>query len=186
MKTMKLHEGFKKNLYIRITKNLEQIATEANDKRENLEKRLKNHPRRPCTFPTDWHWRNSAVSKLNYYYFSKTFSLSIFVIWLQQLVISVKIKVLPSYWEMAEKMAIHNEVSYLAHSFFQTHFSKINDTEDPCKTFKYVFLKFKQWIETFTKNCRNSRIIGQQQVRKLNKARNKVFQNFANPVCTWN
>ena len=67
IKTMKLHDvGFKKNLYIRITKNLENIATEANDKRENLEKRLKNHPRRQCTFPTDWNWRNIVVSKFNY------------------------------------------------------------------------------------------------------------------------
>merc|ERR1739838_259170 len=136
MKTMKFHEGFKKNLYNRITRNLEKIATEANDKRENLEKRLKNHPRRPCTFPTDWHWRNSVV--------------------------------LPSISKL-QKMAIHNE---------------INDTENTCKTFQYVFLAFKQWIETFTKNCRNSKIIGQQQVRKLNKERNKVFQNFAIPVCT--
>ena len=88
-------------------------------------------------------------------------------------------------WEF-QKMAIHNEVSYLARSFFflRLIFLKINDPEDPCKTFKYVFLKLKEWIETFTKNCRNSRIIGQPQVRKLNKERNKVFRNFAKPVCT--
>ena len=83
-----------------------------------------------------------------------------------------------------QKMAIHHEVSCLARSFSQTNFSKINDTENTCKTFQYVFLAFKQWIGTFTKNCRNSKIIGQTQVRRLNKERNKVFQNFANPVCT--
>ena len=56
--------------------------------------------------------------------------------------------------------------------------------DDPCKAADNVFLSLKQWIELFTKNCRNGKHF-QKQVDKVEEERDRFFTNFANPVCTW-
>ena len=54
--------------------------------------------------------------------------------------------------------------------------------DDACEAADNVFLKFKEWIQLFTKNCRSGKHF-QKQVEKLNKQRDRFFKNFANPVC---